>query len=46
MLKNYLKTAIRNIMKNKIYSFIIILGFAIGLACVLLISMWVRRSRR
>jgi putative ABC transport system permease protein len=44
MFKNYLKTAIRNIMKNKVYSFIIILGFSIGLACVLLISMWVRNE--
>ncbi len=44
MFKNYLKTAIRNIMKNKVYSFIIIFGFSIGLACVLLISMWVRNE--
>jgi len=44
MFKNYLITAIRNIMKNKVYSFIIILGFSIGLACVLLISMWVRNE--
>jgi len=44
MFKNYLKTAVRNIMKNKVYSFIIIFGFSIGLACVLLISMWIRNE--
>ena len=41
MLKNYLKTAWRNLLKNKVFSFINILGLAIGLCCFLLISMYV-----
>lgn len=41
MLKNYLKTAWRNLRKNKVFSFINILGLAIGLCCFLLISMYV-----
>jgi putative ABC transport system permease protein len=44
MLKNYLKTASRNILKDKTYSFIIIFGFSLGLACVLLISIWLRNE--
>lgn len=42
MFKNYLKIALRNLLKNKVYSFIVIIGFSIGLACVLLIALWVR----
>ncbi len=41
MLKNYLKTAIRNLRKYKGYSFINITGFAIGIACCILIMLWV-----
>ncbi len=41
MLKNFLKTAWRNLIKNKTFSIINILGLAIGLACFLLISMYV-----
>jgi len=37
MLKNYLVTAYRNIVKHKSYSFINILGFALGISCFLLI---------
>lgn len=44
MLKNYLKTTFRNILKDKTYSFIIIFGFSLGLACVLLISIWLRNE--
>ena len=42
MLKNYLKIAIRNISKNKLYSFINIAGLAIGMACFILIMLWVQ----
>ena len=42
MFKNYLKIAIRNIMRDRLYSGINILGLAIGLACFMLIAMWVR----
>ncbi len=42
MLKNYLKIAFRNIRKHKIYTFINISGLAIGMACCLLIFLWVK----
>lgn len=41
MFSNYLKTAWRNLLKNKVFSLINILGLAIGLCCFLLISMYV-----
>ena len=41
MLKNYLKTAFRNLWKNKGYSFLNIGGLAIGIACAGLIFLWV-----
>ena len=40
MLKNYLKVAWRNLMKNKTFSFINIFGLSIGLTCCMLISMY------
>ncbi len=42
MLKNYLKITVRNIRKNKGYSFINIFGLAIGMACCILILIWVK----
>jgi len=42
MLKNYLKIIIRNIRKNKGYSFINIFGLAVGMACCILILLWVK----
>ncbi|HYF33522.1 MAG TPA: ABC transporter permease [Chitinophagaceae bacterium] len=41
MFSNFLKTAWRNLIKNKAFSVINILGLAIGLSCFLLISMYV-----
>lgn len=41
MFKNYFKTAIRNFRKNKIFSFINIIGLAIGLTCFVLIAVFV-----
>lgn len=41
MLKNYFKTAWRNLIRNKVYSIINILGLAIGLSCFLLIALYV-----
>jgi len=41
MIKNYLKIAWRNIVKSKTFSFINIAGLAIGLACFILIAMFV-----
>lgn len=37
MFSNYLKTAIRNLLKHKGYSFINITGLAVGMACCILI---------
>ncbi|MBZ5857079.1 ABC transporter permease [Flavihumibacter profundi] len=44
MLKNYLKTAFRNIIRHKAYSFINISGLAIGMACSILIFLWVENE--
>lgn len=41
MLKNYIKIAIRNLLKKKVYSFINISGLAIGLATCILIMLYV-----
>lgn len=41
MFKNYFKSALRNILKHKGYSFINIIGLAIGMACCLLIFVFV-----
>ncbi len=42
MIKNYLKIALRTLQKHKGYAFINIFGLAIGLACCLLIVLFVR----
>jgi ABC-type antimicrobial peptide transport system permease subunit len=42
MLKNYLKTAWRNLARNKIFSMINILGLALGMTCCLFIFTWVK----
>ncbi|MDX1673141.1 MAG: ABC transporter permease, partial [Balneolaceae bacterium] len=44
MLPNYLKIALRNITGNKLQSAINILGLAVGLACCILIYMFVRQQ--
>lgn len=41
MLKNFLRIAWRNLIRKKGYSAINILGLAVGMACCLLILMWV-----
>jgi putative ABC transport system permease protein len=40
MLKNYLKISWRNLIQNKVYSFINITGLAIGLAVCMLIILF------
>jgi putative ABC transport system permease protein len=45
MFKNYFKTAWRNIVRNKAFSFINIFGLALGMACSLLILLWVQDER-
>ncbi len=44
MIKNYLKIALRNFQKHKGYSFLNIAGFSIGIACCLLILIYVRHE--
>jgi putative ABC transport system permease protein len=42
MLRHYLVTALRAFARHKLYSFINIVGFAVGLACAILIVLYVR----
>ncbi|CAG5069665.1 hypothetical protein DYBT9623_02401 [Dyadobacter sp. CECT 9623] len=41
MIRNYFKIALRNLSKNKVYSFINIIGLAVGIAVAMLIGLWV-----
>ena len=41
MFRNYLKIAWRNLIQNKVYSLLNILGLAAGMAVALLIGLWV-----
>jgi putative ABC transport system permease protein len=41
MLRNYFKTAWRNLLKNKTSSFINIIGLAVGMAVAILIGLWI-----
>jgi putative ABC transport system permease protein len=45
MLKNYMKVALRNITRYKGFSFINITGLAVGMACCILIFLWVEDER-
>lgn len=42
MFTNYLKIALRNILKHKSYAFVNIAGLAVGIACCLLILLYVQ----
>jgi putative ABC transport system permease protein len=42
VIKNHLKIAVRNLLKYKVYSFINILGLAIGMACCILILLYIQ----
>ncbi len=44
MLRNYLKILLRSIQKNKVYSFINIMGLAVGMAIALMVMLWVQRE--
>ncbi len=41
MIRNYFKIALRNLLKNKVYSAINILGLSFGMTCTILISLWI-----
>ncbi|MBP1661447.1 MAG: hypothetical protein H6P95_2639, partial [Candidatus Aminicenantes bacterium] len=45
MFKNYLKIAIRSLARQRLYSFIIIFGLAVGITSCLLIFLYVRSER-
>jgi len=45
MISNYFKIAWRNFIRNKAFSSINILGLALGMACSLLIILWVQDER-
>jgi putative ABC transport system permease protein len=45
MLKNYFTVAWRAVRNNKAFSFINIFGLALGMACSLLIFLWIRDER-
>lgn len=45
MLKNYVTTAIRNFLRQKVYTFLNIAGLTIGIASSLLIFLWVQDER-
>jgi len=41
MIKNYLKSAFRNLVKNKVHSFINIVGLSVGMVVAMLIGLWI-----
>jgi len=42
MLNNYLKVAVRNILRHKGFSAINMLGLAIGIACSIIVFLWIQ----
>ncbi|MAM19812.1 MAG: ABC transporter permease [Christiangramia sp.] len=42
MIRNYIKIAWRNLLRNKVYALINILGLSLGLACAMLILLYVK----
>src|SRR5436189_1726061 len=45
MLNNYIKTSVRHIWYNKLYSFINVSGLAIAITCVLLAVLFIKDER-
>jgi len=41
MIKNYLKIAWRNLLKNKAHTFINVTGLSVGMAVAMLIGLWI-----
>lgn len=44
MLKNYLRTSFRYLANNKVYSLINVLGLAVGMACFMLLTIFVKQE--
>ena len=44
MLKNFIVVAMRSLRKNSLYSVINISGFSVGIACSILILLWVKEE--
>lgn len=44
MLRNYFIIALRNLLRNKTYSFITIVGLSLGMACCILLMLTVRHN--
>src|SRR3954468_464279 len=42
MLSNYIKIAVRQLMKNKTFSLINIFGLSVGVACCVLLTMFIQ----
>ncbi len=42
MFRHYIKTSLRILLRNKVFSFINVLGLSIGLACFILIFLWIK----
>lgn len=42
MIKNYLKVALRSMQRNKLFSIINAAGLAVGLTCVVLLTLWIQ----
>ena len=41
MFKNYFKVALRNLLHNKVFALLNIIGLAIGMATAILIGLWI-----
>src|SRR3569833_2516408 len=41
MIKNYLTIAWRNLLKNKVHTFINVTGLSVGMAVAMLIGLWI-----
>ena len=46
MFRNYLLLAWRNLLKNRLYAFLNIMGLSVGLACCFLIIIFIRHEQR
>lgn len=44
MIRNYLKIALRNLLKNKGFSFINVIGLSVGMASAILILLWIKHE--